>query len=101
MTGCDLLRFFQHLRGEDVRDVVLADDHFHIDAEIIFITQDFCDASAGALRGGRPLDDFDFDDDFFQVVPGFLPLGFFAENTVWRLAGGMFGGGSFADLVIG
>ena len=96
--GVDLLRFFQHLRGEDVRDVVLADDHFHVNAEIVFIAENFGDASARALRGGRPLGDFYFDDDVFQVVPG-LALGFFAEDAVGRLAGaGMFGGiGGFAD----
>jgi len=92
--GVDLLRFFQHLRGKDVRDMVLADDHLHVDAEIVFIAEDFSDASAGALCGGRPLRDFYFDDDVFQVVPGFA-LGFFAEDPVRGLAGGVFGSGSF------
>jgi hypothetical protein len=75
--------------------MVLADDHLHVNAEVVFIAEDFFDASAGALRGGRPLSDFYFYDDVFQVVPGFA-LGFLAEDAVGALAGGMFGSGGFS-----
>src|SRR6185437_105692 len=98
--GVDLLRFFQHLRWENVRDMVLADDHLHVNAEIVFIAENFGDASAGALGGGRPLDDFYFDDDVFQVIPGFA-LGFFAQDAVWGLAAGIFRSWSLGDRVIG
>src|SRR5581483_12236228 len=37
----DRLRFFQNLGGKPVRQVVLADDDLHVNAEIVFVTEDF------------------------------------------------------------
>jgi hypothetical protein len=59
----DLLRFFEHGLRKDVADVVLADHDFHVHAEVVFIAEDFNDASARLMSGGRELDDFYFDND--------------------------------------
>src|SRR5262249_9519369 len=47
----DFLGFLQHLHGKDVRDMVFADDHLHVNAEIVFIAEDLSHAAARALRG--------------------------------------------------
>jgi len=70
--GADLLRFFQHGLRKDVADVVLADHYFHVDAEVVFIAEDFDDASPGLMSGRGELDDFYFDNDILQVVVGDL-----------------------------
>jgi hypothetical protein len=52
------LRGAQHVLGEVVRDVVLADDHFDVHAGIADHAQDLDHASAGEMRGavGIPVD---------------------------------------------
>ena len=52
--------------------MVLADDHFDVDAEVVLAAEDFEDASAGGARGGGPIDDFDIDDQAFEVPCAFV-----------------------------
>ena len=52
-----------------MRQMKFADHDFDVDAEIVFAAEDFDDASAGILRGGGPVGDFDVDDYAFEIVP--------------------------------
>ena len=47
----DPLCFFQNLRREDVRNVVLADDDLHVHTEIVFVAQNLDHAATGILGG--------------------------------------------------
>ena len=78
----DLLRLFQNFRRENMRDVVLADDHFHIHAKIVFISEDLHHPPAGALRCGGPLHDFDLHNHIFEIVP-LATLDFCAQDPMW------------------
>src|SRR5579864_8734135 len=64
------LGFLQHLAGEAVRQVMLADDDFHVHAKIVFIAQDFEDAALRVLRGCRPFRNLNVNYNSFQVLPG-------------------------------
>ena len=52
-----------------VGQVVLADDDLNIDAEVVFVAEDFDKAATGILRGGGPAGDLAIDDETFQVFP--------------------------------
>ncbi len=72
-------------RRKDARELVLADHHLHIDAEIVGVAEDLNDAAHGRARGGGPGGDFDVDDEAFQVVVAeCMGAGFFAEDAVRR-----------------
>ena len=60
--------FGQHLVGEDARELVLADHHLDVDAEVVGIAEDFDDAADGRARGRGPTGDFDIDDEAFEIV---------------------------------
>ena len=65
-----------------VREMEFANDDFDVDAEVVFAAEDFGDASAGILRGGGPVGDFDVDDYAFEIVPVGVAGGFFAQHAV-------------------
>ena len=71
--------------GEDVREMVFADHHLDVDAEVIGIAEDLDDAAAGGTVGGREVGDLDIDDESFEIVEvdSFGCCGFFAEDAVW------------------
>ena len=84
-------RFGQHFIGEDARKLMLADHHFHVDAEVVGIAEHFDDATDGRTRWRGPACDFDIDDDAFEIVVNARPLrprcrGRDAEWLVRRLA---------------
>ncbi len=87
--GVELLGFLQHLDGEAVRQVELADHDFDIDAEIVFVAEDFDDTAARIAGGGRPVSDFDFDDHAFEVSE-VVTGGFRAEDAISGLFAGRF-----------
>jgi hypothetical protein len=70
---------------KDARELVLADHHLHVDAEVAGVAEHFDDAAV--WRPGRrgPAGDFDVDDDAFEIVPGkLLRARFGAEHAMWR-----------------
>ena len=81
--------------------MVLADDHLHIDAEIVFIAQDFRHPAARALRGRRPLDDFHLHHHVLQIVPVALAAGLPAQHAVRALPVRMLGRWGLAVFVTG
>src|SRR5437588_8381612 len=50
-----------------MRNVVLANHDFHIDSEIILMSQDFNYSAACVLSARRPLSNFDIDDHAFKI----------------------------------
>ncbi len=65
---CDAARFGEHVLGKDPRQLVLADHHLHVDAEIVGRAEDFNDAADGRARGRGPTGDFDIDDQAFKAL---------------------------------
>ncbi len=60
--------FGEHFFRKDARELVLADHHLDVDAEVVGMAQDFDDAAHGGPRGRGPGGDFDVDDEAFEVV---------------------------------
>src|ERR1019366_8875220 len=58
----DRLRFFDDFERKAVGHVKLANHDFDVDAEIVFLAQDFDDAAARVLGGAGPVGDFYVDD---------------------------------------
>jgi len=67
---------------EGVRQLVLADHHFDVNAEVVGIAEDFDDAAN--CRAGRcgPTGDLDVDDEAFQTVVSVCGCGFAAEDAM-------------------
>ncbi len=59
----------QHLCGEEVRQVVLADDDLHIHAKVVFKAQDLDDLALGRLARRGPVGDLHIYDHALKVVP--------------------------------
>ena len=76
--------FLKHTRRKDARELVLADHHLHIDAEVVRMAEDLNDSAHGRPRGGGPGGDFDVDDEAFQILVIRTGAGFFAEDAVRR-----------------
>ena len=86
----DGARFGQHLLREDARKLMLADHHFHVDAEVVGIAEHLDDAADGRTRGRGPTGDFDIDDEAFEIVDSASAAwAFAAEDAMGR---GWFGG---------
>src|ERR1022692_2571619 len=80
--GCNSLRFFDYFGREAVRQMILADHDFYIDAEIRFFAEDFYDAAARILRGAWPVGDFYVYYYAFQILPVGVDFGFVAYDSV-------------------
>ncbi len=52
-----------------MRQMMLADDNFDIDSEIVFIAKDLEDAALGILSRSRPIGDLHVNSNAFQIVP--------------------------------
>ena len=76
MMGSASCASCENRRREAMRQVKLADDDFHIRAEIVFVAENFDDAPAGILGGGGPVGDLDVHHYIFQVVPIGAACGF-------------------------
>src|ERR1017187_3417255 len=63
------LRFLDDLGRKAVGQMKLADHDFDIDAEIVFLAQNFDDLAARVLSGAGPVGDFYVDDYAFEVLP--------------------------------
>jgi hypothetical protein len=85
----ELLSLLQHLDGEAVRQVELADHDFDVDAEVVFVAEDFDDAAAWVAGGRRPVGDFDFDDHALKIGP-LVTSGLGAEDAITGLSTGRF-----------
>ena len=70
----DGARFGQHIFGKDARQLVLADHHLDVDAEVVGRPEDLDDAADGRTRGRGPTGDLDIDDEAFKALPGFRVL---------------------------
>src|SRR6185312_13978440 len=80
-------RLLEDLSWEHMRNVVLANDDFDVDAEVVFEPEDLDHFTARVLRARRPLDDFDIDHHALKI--GLLrSAGFFANHAVPRFARG-------------
>ena len=64
-----------------MRQVEFADDDLDVDAEVVFVAEDFENAAARALGGGGPFRDLDFDDYVFEVGP-FATTRFGTEDAI-------------------
>ena len=60
--------FGKHGLGKDARQLMLADHHLHVDAEVVGRTENFNDAADGRARGRGPAGDLDVDDEAIQVA---------------------------------
>ena len=94
----DSAGFGENLVGEDAREMVLADDHLDVDAEVVGMAENFDDLAAGGASGCGPGGDFNVDDETFEiarVVVADGAGGFFAEDAMrvwqWRWAAGELG----------
>ena len=86
----DSAGFGENLVGKNAREMVFADDHLDVDAEVVGMAENFDDFGAGGASGRGPRGDFNVDDETFeivQVVVAGLSKGFFAENAMWRGCG--------------
>src|SRR5579864_1189072 len=72
----------QHLVGKAMWQMIFANDDLDINAEIVFVAQDFYDTTAWILRRGWPVRDLDVDDHVFEISPVAAVCGFFAENAM-------------------
>ena len=53
--------------GKEARQLVLADHHLHVDAEVVGRAENFQDAADGRTRGRWPTGDLDIDDEAFDT----------------------------------
>ena len=74
-----------HFGREAVGQVKLANHDFDIDAEVVFIAENFDDAAARVLRGAGPVGDFHVDDFAIQILPVGVDGSFGADDAVLRL----------------
>ena len=77
----EVLRFLQDFDREAMRQVKLADDDLDVDAEVVFVAENFEDAAARVLGRRGPVGDLDFDDYTFEVGP-FATTRFGAEDAI-------------------
>ena len=93
----DAAGFCEDVVREDAREVVLADHHLDVDAEIVGIAEDFDDATDGRLEGRGPAGDLDIDDQALQIVVVEVRCGLGAEGAmggcVARLGGELIAAG--------
>ena len=76
-----LLRLLQDLDREAMRQMELADDDLDIDAEVVFVAEDFDHAPARIFGRRRPVGDLDLDDHVLQVAP-LAAAGLVAEHAI-------------------
>ena len=94
----DSAGFGENLVGKDAREMVLADDHLDVDAEVVGMAENFDDLAAGGTSGRGPGGDFNVDDETFEIariVVAGMEASFFAEDAVW--CGVVLGAGSSAS----
>ncbi len=87
----DAAGFFKDGIGEDVGEVMLADDDFDVDSEGVGGAEDFDDVAAGRAGIGREGGDLDVDGKALEVGvggDGEGGQGFVAEGAVGRAGGG-------------
>ena len=58
--------FGEDVGGEDIGQLVLADDDLDVDAEVVGVAEDLEDAAAGRLRERREVGDLDVDGEAFE-----------------------------------
>ena len=80
--GFDVLRFVEHFGRKMMRQMEFADHDLDVDAEIVFVAQNFDHASARILRGRGPVGDLDIHDYAFEIVPFGAASGFVAKNAI-------------------
>jgi hypothetical protein len=81
----DSAGFGENLVGKNAREMVLADHHLDVDAEVVGMAENFDDFPAGGASGRRPRGDFNVDDETFEIariVVADLETSFFAENAM-------------------
>ena len=64
----DSAGFAEDLVGKDAREMVLADDHLDVDAEVVWMAENFDDLATGGPSRRRPCGDFNVDDETFEIV---------------------------------
>ena len=81
------LGLFEDLGRKLMRDVMLADDDFDVDAEVVRMAQDFDDAADGVVAVFGKFEDFDVDDHAVEIF-GTLDVERFDADAVpvgaWR-----------------
>ena len=87
----DPARLGQHIFGEDARQLVLADHHFDVHAEVVRVAKHLDDAAHGRTGGRGPTGDLHIDHQAFQVVVRRGGRGLRAQNPMRR--GGLTGCG--------
>ena len=88
----DAARLCQHIVWKDARQLVLADHHLDVDAEVIGIAENLDDAAHGRTRGRGPTGDFDIDHQALKILARLGRSRFSAQNPVGR--GELVDGGS-------
>jgi hypothetical protein len=63
---------------------MLADHHFHVDAEIIVSPEDFNDSADGGTRGRGPTGDLDVNDEILRIFRLWTGCRFTAEDAMRR-----------------
>ena len=58
--------FSENILGEDARELMLANHHLDVDAELVCVAENFNNATDGGLGGSGPAGDFDVDDHAFE-----------------------------------
>ena len=90
----DFAGFCEDVVGEDVREMVLADDDLDVDAEGVGMAEDFEDAAAGGTVavGKSVISTSTARPSRLSEVDGFRRCGFFAEDAMRRFEfGGLAG----------
>ena len=76
--------FREHFVGENARQLMLADHHFHVDAKVVRIAEHFDDVADGRTRRRGPACDFDIDHEAFEIIMMRSSGGLAAENAMPR-----------------
>ena len=82
-----LARFLKDGIRKHAGQMVFADDHFDVDAEVSLGAEDFEDAALRGTRGGGPVGDFHIYDQAFKIFMVRSGAGFRSEDAM--------GGGGF------
>src|SRR5262249_25075077 len=90
------LRLVQYIGRKTVRQVVLANDDFDVNAEIIFIAENLNHASARILGGSGPIGNLHIHYDSIQI-PQLAPPRLFAEDAM-LFAAAFFGSATRRDF---
>src|SRR5262249_31168530 len=66
-VGPNGLCFFQHIVGENMRQVVFANDDLDVYPEVVLVAENFDDAAAWVLCGRGPVSDLNIYDHAFKI----------------------------------